>query len=292
MFLTIPSRLTHSWVIVGRNAAKRWVRGFAAAQPASRNRQRMAATATWAIPPGWDVNGIHVDGRIHTGRTLASTNHDCAAPPRVLGPGARRPLGIPRAALLSRLARRQSALQTNGTRRCMGRLAAPYGDTHLQHLLRAPRPNALRWCSLPCLRLCRDGSLAILCERAHRVVEQPRRQPERDKEGVLPTSHDTPGLRHCRPGRFLLRIYGAHRNDVSLRNRARPLDLSIPGISLARDRYRASSRPLAVGAECSVPRRQTYDPIPDAILDVHDAGGLSREHHSAKVAPVVRTQPY
>lgn len=58
-----------------------------------------------------------------------------------------------------------------------------------------------------------------LRERADRVVEQPRGQPERDKEGVLPATHHTPRVRHRRSGRFLLRIYCAHRNDVSLWNR-------------------------------------------------------------------------
>src|SRR5881394_3334349 len=59
-----------------------------------------------------------------------------AAPPRSLG--------LPRAALLLRLARRQDSLQTNRHRRPLGHLAAPPQHARLHTLLRPPRQASLR----------------------------------------------------------------------------------------------------------------------------------------------------
>src|SRR5690349_16156817 len=64
-----------------------------------------------------------------------------------------RSLGLPRAALFLRLARRQNPLQTDGHRRPLGHLAARSEHARLYSFLRPPRQAPLRRPPLSCFLL-------------------------------------------------------------------------------------------------------------------------------------------
>ena len=70
---------------------------------------------------------------------------------------------------------------------------------------------------------------------------------------------------------------------VVLRHRARPARLLVRAAasSLLVVVTALGGRAVAVGAEREVPRRALRDPVPDAVLDVRDAGRLSERPGAA-----------
>src|SRR5439155_19826151 len=91
-----------------------------------------------------------------------------------------------RAALLSGVARCQSALQANRDRRGVGGPAALSENGCFYNHLRRITARTLRRCSLPCVLLRRPVVLELFFGSAHSLRQQSRRRRQPDLEGLFP----------------------------------------------------------------------------------------------------------
>src|SRR5882724_13157592 len=80
-----------------------------------------------------------------------------------------RAVGVPRSAVLSGLARYNSAVPADAHRRGLGRYPAAHDNGGIHRVLRSTRQDAVRWSTLPFVCLSRLGPVGILCQRGHTV---------------------------------------------------------------------------------------------------------------------------
>ena len=135
---------------------------------------------------------------------------------------AARPLGVPGAALLPRVARHQGPLQADRPRRGLGHHPAVLHDGGLQPLLRQARQDAVRRHSVPDLCVRGPGPVDLLRQRADPVGQQPRRQRQPDPQGVLPAADDPDRQRARGPRGLLAGLRRAARDDGSGTRCSRP----------------------------------------------------------------------
>src|SRR5689334_19535645 len=94
-------------------------------------------------------------------------------------------LGLPRAPVLPRVARRQSALQADAARRRVGDPPAARGDGRLHDLLRASRGRGVGRLALSTVLVCGPVAVDLLRPGPFAVVRLARRVAEPDQEGLL-----------------------------------------------------------------------------------------------------------
>ena len=97
-------------------------------------------------------------------------------------------MGVPRARLFSRVARRAGALQTNRHRRAVGAAPAAHHARHLHRRFLAPRESELRIDSVSTLRPRGTFAVATLLECIRRSEQLGRFERAARVEGLLPAA--------------------------------------------------------------------------------------------------------
>src|SRR5438094_531574 len=180
-----------------------------------------------------------------------------------------------RAALLSGVARYQSALQANRDRRGVGGPAALSDNGCFFNHLRRITARTLRGCSLPRILLRRPAFLELFFGSAHSLRQQSCRRRQPDLEGLFPPVDPAALRRDLTDPRLRRRLCHSAGHDALLWDRSGHRGRDPAAISVARVHDGACLRPLAFGGEHQVSRCCVRDPVSDAVLALCDAGGAT-----------------
>ncbi len=171
-----------------------------------------------------------------------------------LGPrAARRALGVPRTALLPRLARGEGALQADHPRHRLGRDPAGDDDGGLHRVLREARQDLDGRYPVSGLHLLRAAAVAAVRVRAHRIEQQRGRQPAPPDEGLLPASGPAAGLGVRRRRGLRDCVRRPVRTDVLLRDRPGAGRLVDSALGAAGPHVGRGREPVALLTERQVP---------------------------------------
>lgn len=126
-------------------------------------------------------------------------------------------MGVPRTAVLPRLARRQGPVQADGPRGSVGGTSAAPAHGGVLNLPRPPCQSPLGPYPVPGLLVCSPGALDAVRPGIGQLLHQSRRQHEPGVQGVLPTAAAPDRVRGLVPDRLRDRPRRAFRDHGGLR---------------------------------------------------------------------------
>src|SRR5688572_30650356 len=170
----------------------------------------------------------------------------------------------------------------------MGRPSASDDDGRLQRVFRPPGEGAVRQHPVSGVRLRGAPAMATVRACAHRIRKQRRRQPESNHESVFSAAGDSDFIGTGWAGGFRHRLRRSARPDVVLRGRAERCRDIAATLHSPGHRHRSIGRLVAFGPQRQVSRRAIHDSLPDADLDVRDAGCVSEQPRPWQMAHLVR----
>ena len=185
-------------------------------------------------------------------------------------------MAIPRAAVFSRMARREGSLQANGYRGGLGGVAAIVDHAGIYFVFWAAGQAAVVGPALSGILLCGGRAVDVFFERITKLHERGGRKPASDHQSIFSAAHSpdiggalrTSGLRNwiCGAGDFHFSVRVASHIGGTLAASF----IAARGVDCIR------SRVMDFGAERALQGRTLRNSLSTAILDARLTGGLSQ----------------
>ena len=201
-----------------------------------------------------------------------------------------RGVGVPRAAVLFRMARPEGAVQADRCRRLLGHYSATSQHGRVHAFFWAAGEIAFGRFAVPGVLFLSPGSLDVFFDGADNGDERSGGKPASDYKSVFSADNSTAFERDVWPRGFCDCVRGVAGDGAGIRIKTGGAGDLAAVLVVAGAGDGAGSGVVAFGVECAVPRREVCDALSGAILDVGVARGVSEQPGASEVALAVRVE--
>ena len=195
-----------------------------------------------------------------------------------------RGVGVPRAAVLFRMARSESAVQADRCRRLLGYYSATSQHGRVHAFFWAAGEIAFGRFAVPGVLFLSPGSLDVFFDGADNGDERSGGKPASHHKSIFSADNSTAFERDVWPCGFWDCVCGVAGDGVGIRIKA-GVEGDLAAILVgAGTGNGAGNWAVAFGIECAVPRREICNALSGPVLDVGVAGGISEQLGASEVA--------